>query len=736
MENKHVIEKNLKTINGQSILGEGNIEIVSEAIVDQNIDASTLTPEQLDYLRDKQIKYGMWTVEQVAINLTVNQTKLPMFYTKNIGNLESNDKYSFLCKAGKIYEISYSILAVMSAVGQYNFAIFDDIKDSAILITAISDYAGPTTNTQYRSNMDTYIVKFDIDTPISIRPSFTSGNITTMFASSVSIKEISSFDVSLKNFKINGKSFDENNNIDLEGLSNLSSPKVGEEVLTEERHSVSGKPIYKKVINFGSLPNATTKSVAHGITGVDFIMIDFSNSFMITPGVPDVSFSGMVVWGSVDSVGAYLSSGNILVYAGNNRTNMNGYFTLKYTKTTDTAESPVRLVGGKDVFDTMKDRGFEGSYEDFLIEMKGPEGNSVIDSAMLKLESSIEVTVGGGGDYQTINGALEFLSKNYYPVYKLHGVTATIRLLAGFIMQEQVFVRGLDLSWITIVGNDESTLVDNTSLAMDFSSSDYGIAAMPLFGISKGGYGPIINQRFIFDVLKPTGNKHGLMTIGAGSSAEILNGKGFIGAGNCGIYADFGSTILANGAVFNTSRVSGAYAANNSSIVANDTYVNDCGVNGIYATNNSNVTANNVNANNAGSRAIHSANNSRIMATSASAVNSGSNAIYAVNCSVISANGINATGCKYDGVYAIQGSEISIASGTVNSFTRYGVIANQFSKINATGVIIQNQTVGNHRFAVFLGSTILANAINVTGGTVAVLNQTANTLTSNGIIYQ
>lgn len=58
MDNIHVLEKNIKTINGQSLLGEGNIEIVQEAVVDQNIDASTLTPEQLDYLRDKQIKYG------------------------------------------------------------------------------------------------------------------------------------------------------------------------------------------------------------------------------------------------------------------------------------------------------------------------------------------------------------------------------------------------------------------------------------------------------------------------------------------------------------------------------------------------------------------------------------------------------------------------------------------------------------------------------------------------------
>ena len=410
--------------------------------------------------------------------------------------------------------------------------------------------------------------------------------------------------------------------------------------------------------------------------------------------------------------------------------------TILYTKTTDTAESPVRLVGSKDLFNTMKDKGFEGSYEDFLIEMKGPDGNSIVATDMLKLESSIEVTVGGGGDYPTINAALEFLSKTYYPVYKLHGITATIRILTGFVMQEQVFVRGINLSWITIVSDDESILVDNTSLVMDFSSSDYDIVATPLFGISKGGCGPRINSKFTFDVLKPTGNKHGLMTIGAGSSAEILSGKGFVGAGNCGIYAELGSTILANGAVINNSRVSGAYAANNSSIVANSANTDDCGENGIFATNGSIITSNKVNANNVGSRAIFANNNSRIVANSASAINSGINAIYAVNCSAVSANNINATGSKSDGIYAIQCSEISVAFGTVNSFTRYGVIANQFSRINAYSVIVQNQTVGNHRFAVFQGSTILANSINVTGGTTPVLSQAANALTANGIIYQ
>ena len=35
---------------------------------------------------------------------------------------------------------------------------------------------------------------------------------------------------------------------------------------------IDGKPIYRKTIAFGALPNATTKNVAHGITGLDVVV--------------------------------------------------------------------------------------------------------------------------------------------------------------------------------------------------------------------------------------------------------------------------------------------------------------------------------------------------------------------------------------------------------------------------------------------------------------------------------
>ncbi|MFX4154223.1 hypothetical protein ACOL23_04690, partial [Aliarcobacter butzleri] len=157
--------------------------------------------------------------------------------------------------------------------------------------------------------------------------------------------------------------------------------------------------------------------------------------------------------------------------------------------------------------------------------------------------ANITVTVGSGGDYSTINQALEYLSK-LYPVYKSSGVTATIQLKAGFVMAEQVLVSGIDLGWITITGVDAETLITHTTLTTDFTSVDYGFISYPAFGVSKGGVLPRIGQLFNMNlgVSGASSNKYGVVAIGAGSSAEILPTKGVKNAGNVGIYSIYGST--------------------------------------------------------------------------------------------------------------------------------------------------------------------------------------------------
>lgn len=268
-----------------------------------------------------------------------------------------------------------------------------------------------------------------------------------------------------------------------------------------------------------------------------------------------------------------------------------------------------------------------------------------INNKLDKITTNITVTVGSGGQFSTINQALEYLTK-IYPTYKSSGVTATIQLLAGFVMAEQVLVRGLNLGWITITGEDAETNITHTSLTINFTLADYGFSSYPAFGVSKGGVLPRINQLFNMNlgVSGTSSDKHGVLTVGAGSSADIMSGKGVKNAGSCGIYAISGSTINANSAI-----ASGAGSV------------------GIRANKTSTINASNANASGAGI---------------------------------------------------------------------YGIDAYEGSTINARNAIIQNQSSTQPRITVAFGSTINALGINTTGGTSPVLNQIANTLTANGIIYQ
>lgn len=44
------------------------------------------------------------------------------------------------------------------------------------------------------------------------------------------------------------------------------------------RRWVDGKPIFRKVIDFGALPNTAAKNVAHGLTGVDFVLHSYGGA--------------------------------------------------------------------------------------------------------------------------------------------------------------------------------------------------------------------------------------------------------------------------------------------------------------------------------------------------------------------------------------------------------------------------------------------------------------------------
>ena len=122
----------------------------------------------------------------------------------------------------------------------------------------------------------------------------------------------------------------------------LTSPRLNVETLTEFRHSISGKPLYKKTINFGILPNATNKFMAHGIVGAEDIRVnvDDSYAYYLQEQYP-------IVWTDTIATAqwrAWTDRTNVGMKTGFNATSIAAYITLLYTKTTDTSSSPVRSL--------------------------------------------------------------------------------------------------------------------------------------------------------------------------------------------------------------------------------------------------------------------------------------------------------------------------------------------------------------------------------------------------------
>lgn len=94
---------------------------------------------------------------------------------------------------------------------------------------------------------------------------------------------------------------------------------------------VDGKPIYKKTIDIGALPNATTKNIAHGISALG-IMLDMRGVAFYTNGI---SLPLPFVAISQASISTNATSTDVVITTANDRTAASGYITLWYTKTTD-----------------------------------------------------------------------------------------------------------------------------------------------------------------------------------------------------------------------------------------------------------------------------------------------------------------------------------------------------------------------------------------------------------------
>lgn len=287
------------------------------------------------------MNYGQWLYEGPNSNIA-NGAKVPTFTVKNGGSLNSTSSTDFVCKAGVTYRIETSFAILGSNANGFYFR-YKESDGNWIGNTAFLVAATQSRNYDYDMGINFYY-KPDVDTTISLYN--TSGVAVINTLTNTIITEISTAEVSLGNYFINGKQFDENNNIDLEGYSTLSSPVLGQEILTEERHFKTGKPIYKKTIDFGALPKATTKTLTLDWEFTpEECWVDMTDSFAYFSSSGKRYGINHSATASPNSWNVEILYPSLTMVTGSDRTAYSAYVTVKYTKTTDTANSPVRLIG-------------------------------------------------------------------------------------------------------------------------------------------------------------------------------------------------------------------------------------------------------------------------------------------------------------------------------------------------------------------------------------------------------
>lgn len=97
---------------------------------------------------------------------------------------------------------------------------------------------------------------------------------------------------------------------------------------------IDNKPIYRKVINFGTLPNTTDKLVDPNIVDLERIVTMKGLAYNVADGntfpLPNVTTGG-----SQYTIDIAIINKQIRIRTATDRTSMTAYITLEYTKTSD-----------------------------------------------------------------------------------------------------------------------------------------------------------------------------------------------------------------------------------------------------------------------------------------------------------------------------------------------------------------------------------------------------------------
>ena len=120
--------------------------------------------------------------------------------------------------------------------------------------------------------------------------------------------------------------------VDLRNIYSTNETKIGT--------WINGKPLYRKVVNFGALPNAAQKKVVHGIANLEYVVYAYACSGRTNSGTPVTHTWFPINHARPDSyansIGLWVEDTDITIQTAIDRsTSTETYVIIEYTKTTD-----------------------------------------------------------------------------------------------------------------------------------------------------------------------------------------------------------------------------------------------------------------------------------------------------------------------------------------------------------------------------------------------------------------
>lgn len=320
------------------------------------------------------------------------------------------------------------------------------------------------------------------------------------------------------------------------------------------------------------------------------------------------------------------------------------------------------------------------------------------------------VTVGANGDFQTINSALRYLSK-FYPAYLDGGIECEVKILDGTIINEQIRLERIDLSHISIT-------TDNADNTVQVDVTGWGGVThdtrgnKPFFSAEYGARLPCI--KCLFSCIVPEG---GWVT----EKYTDENGKEVETNMAVGYFCNRGST----GIIAGETTYSGSVAQGLANVGFENFYDN------IIANNNSEIVLREAIARNAGRYGVMARHISRVSARSADITGCADTAAYADRSSMMDVRFADVSGSN-NGLQCYNTSNMTAVETIAKNITNIVADSREGSVLNCAEMTIDNV---KDVFRVLNGGTIIAVNSKISNHSSVVYNVDVNTLNVDGVIY-